>query len=149
MLECAGLPMADKYVKFAMIEINFPEPTYKSRVEQKKSFVLLKSVPRRGNWKYISRDDAEEFIKNLKEMSVYLTYEDVKLICEKYGNVLNRPRIRGMRGQRNFTGKVEDEIRGKLSELGVAKFCNMVGGIKFEPNFDLVPIGVLRDEGDF
>jgi DNA (cytosine-5)-methyltransferase 1 len=141
--------MANKYLKFALAEINFPEPTYKSRVEQKRSFVLLESVRRRGNWRYISLDDAEQFIKNLKEMSVCLTYEDVKLICEKYGDVLNRPRKRGMRGQRNFTGKVEDEIRGKLSELGAAKFCEMVGGIKFEPNFDILAPGLYRDEGDF
>ena len=53
-------------------------------------------------------------------MRVELTYKDVQEIVKKYQLVLKRPRKRAMRGQRNFTGKIEDEIRGKLGEIGIA-----------------------------
>ena len=45
-----------------------------------------------------------------------LTLEDVREVVEKYDAVLHRGRKYGMRGNRNFTGKVEDEIRGTLAE---------------------------------
>ena len=144
-----GRPMVEKYVKFALDEINFSESAYSCKSNQTRTFCILKSVKKRGNWKYVKSEDADQFVKNLKEMSVDLTYEDVKEVTEKYSEVLKRSRKRGMRGQRNFTGKVEDEIRGKLSELGTAKFCYEVGRVKFEPDFSILEKGKLRDEGDF
>jgi len=142
-------PMAEKYVKFALDEINFPKSEYSCKSSQDRTFCVIKSVKKRRNWKYVKPEDAEQFVNNLKEMSVDLIYADVKQVCEKYSEVLKRSRKRGMRGQRNFTGKVEDEIRGKLSELGTAKFCYEIGKVKFKPDFSILEKGKLRDEGDF
>jgi len=141
--------MSEKYIKFALDTVTFPESNYQCKTKQNRSFCILESVKKRGNWKFVRKSDARQFIDNLKEMSVVLTYKEVKEIFEKYSEVLKRSRKRGMRGQRNFTGKVEDEIRGKLSELGTAKFCAMIGGVKFEPDYSLLEKGKLRDEGDF
>jgi len=141
--------MAEKYVKFALDDVEFPSSQFKCNTNQERSFCVLKSVRRRGNWKYVKLDDVKIFVDNLKEMSVDLNYKDVKEVFVKYADVLKRSRKRGMRGQRNFTGKVEDEIRGKLSEIGTAKFCRDVAGVEFEPDFEILEKGKLRDEGDF
>lgn len=142
-------PMAEKYIKFALDEIVFPQEQYECKSNQNRTFCVLESVKKRRNWKYVNKKELDKFVENIKQMSVDLSFKDVKLVCKKYQEVLKRPRKRGMRGQRNFTGKIEDEVRGKLSEVGTAKFCKIAGNVEFEPDFEILPKGQLRDEGDF
>ena len=55
-----------------------------------------------------------------------------------------------MRGQRNFTGKIEDEGRGKLVEVGFEKYAKTNSGINFLIDFELIDLKESkRDKGDF
>ena len=149
MLNSEGITMAEKYIRFAIDEISFPAKLFKCKTKQNRNFCIIPSIRKHGNRIFVKKDDVRKYIENLKQMRVELTYKDVQEIVKKYQLVLKRPRKRAMRGQRNFTGKIEDEIRGKLGEIGIARFCNSVGGIQFVVDFSTLEKGKLRDEGDF
>ena len=144
-----GIDMNEKYIKFAIDEISFPQENFECEKNQNRSFGIIPTIRRHGNRIFVKETDVNQYIKNLKEMSIKLTFNDVKEIVKEYQLVLKRSRKRGMRGQRNFTGKIEDEIRGKLAEFGTAKFCKKVSNVEFVIDFSLLEKGELRDEGDF
>jgi DNA (cytosine-5)-methyltransferase 1 len=55
-----------------------------------------------------------------------------------------------MRGQRNFTGKIEDEVRGKLAEHGFSKYLANLNNIEFPVDYSTVSDSkTKRDAGDF
>jgi len=142
-----GRPLADKHVSFRRDTISFDG--YKRRDGKTGEHYRVLNFRRVGRSLQISFDEAKQYLAYLKEMSINLTYNNVVTVITKYQEVLQRPRKRGMRGQRNFMGKVEDEIRGKLAEEGCANFCRELSGIYFEPFYELLPPQQKRDEGDF
>lgn len=56
-----------------------------------------------------------------------------------------------MRGQRNFTGKIEDEVRGKLAEHGFSKYAISLSQLELPVDYSLLEdnSGNKRDKGDF
>ena len=94
--------------------------------------------------------ELENYAMGLYSLSTDLTYNDAKTVVEQYDQVLLKSRKYGMRGQRNFTGKIEDEIRGKLVELGFSKYVQERIGLELP--VDYKPIEETerrRDYGDF
>jgi DNA (cytosine-5)-methyltransferase 1 len=142
-----GRPLERKHIDFRRDTLEFKGYERADGKAEEKYRVL--NFRKLGNTFYISYDEAKKYLEYLKQMSIDLTYKDVMTVIIKYQDVLQRSRKMGMRGQRNFMGKVEDEVRGKLAEQGCANFCQEVAGIVFEPFYDLLPPGQKRDEGDF
>ena len=72
------------------------------------------------------------------------------MVVENYDYVLQQPKKYGMRGQRNFTGKVEDEVRGKLAERGFHKYAICVNNLEFPVDYSTIEdSNQKRDNGDF
>jgi DNA (cytosine-5)-methyltransferase 1 len=142
-----GRPLAKKHIDFRRDTISFDG--YKRRDGKTGERYKVLNFSRVGNSLQIPCEKAKEYLDYLKEMSIDLTYDDVVTVVTEYQDVLQRPRKMAMRGQRNFMGKVEDEIRGKLAEEGCATFCRNMSGIHFEPFYALLPPQQKRDEGDF
>lgn len=98
----------------------------------------------------IKKDLIIDYIKKIKSLICPLTYKDVKLVVEKYDAVMLKPSKNAMRGNRNFTGKIEDEIKGKLAELGFARYVEKKIGLTLKIDFDLITDpSRKRDNGDF
>jgi DNA (cytosine-5)-methyltransferase 1 len=98
----------------------------------------------------------QNYLLNLELKSIDLIYQDAKIVVQEYDSVLSKARKYGMRGQRNFTGKVEDEIRGKLAEHSFSKFLENLTGIVFPVDYSLLNENLpedstyqKRDAGDF
>lgn len=142
-----GRPLAKKHIDFRRDAISFAG--YQRRDGKKDGPYRILNFVKVGNSLQIPYDEAKQYLDHLKQMSIDLTYKDVVTVITEYQDVLQRPRKKGMRGQRNFMGKVEDEIRGKLAEEACANFCEELSGIHFEPFYELLPPGQRRDEGDF
>ncbi len=91
-----------------------------------------------------------DYLETVTSLSVEIDYRDAKRVVEAYDLVLQRSRKYGMRGQRNFTGKIEDEIRGKLVEVGFEKYAKKNSKVDFLIDFELIdPKTAKRDKGDF
>jgi len=150
-LEDNGRPLAGKHLRFRKDTIRFEGDYSRADGRDGNEYQILgfRKRPNGGNRLWISEKEAVEYLEHLKSMSVELTYEDVQTVVKEYQSVLRRPRKKGMRGDRNFTGKVEDEIRGKLAEEGLSKFCKKVYGISFPPHYEPLEPGQMRDQGDF
>lgn len=111
------------------------------------NFVKVKGY---GSRLLISKDDVIKYIARLKKQSVNITYKDVKSVVESYDDVMLKPARAAMRQNRNFTGKIEDEIKGKLVEWGLAKYAYEIIGLELVIDFALITITTRkRDEGDF
>ncbi|BAU66717.1 DNA-cytosine methyltransferase [Stanieria sp. NIES-3757] len=94
--------------------------------------------------------DLENYILNIYKHSIDLEYNDAKIVIENYDEVLHRSKKHGMRGQRNFTGKIEDEVRGKLAEHGFSKYLANLNNIEFPVDYSKVSdSNTKRDAGDF
>jgi len=143
-----GRPLVKKHVNFRRDTISFKGYPRRSGSDGG-PYRILKFQRGERNRLYITHAEARQYLEHLKQMSIDLTYNDVVTVITEYQAVLQRPRKRGMRGHRNFMGKVEDEIRGKLAEQGLANYCKELCGICFEPFYELLPPGQRRDEGDF
>lgn len=73
-----------------------------------------------------------------------------KTVVELYDDILVKPKKYGMRGQRNFTGKIEDEVRGKLAEHGFGKYATNVSSIELPVDYSLIEESDRkRDSSDF
>lgn len=89
-------------------------------------------------------------MQRLKKQSVQITYKDVKSVVESYDDVMLKPARAAMRANRNFTGKIEDEVKGKLVEWGLAKYAYEKIGLELVIDFALITVTTRkRDEGDF
>ena len=143
-----GRPLAKKHIDFRRYTVSFEGYDCINATNNRK-YRILDFQRGTKNRLYIPLMEARKYLEHLKDMSIDLTYSDVVDVITKYQDVLQRPRKRGMRGQRNFMGKVEDEIRGKLAEQGLANYYKKLCNIYFEPFYDLLPPGQKRDEGDF
>ena len=98
----------------------------------------------------ISKQEAVRYIQRLKQQSVNITYKDVKTVVENYDGVMLKPARAAMRANRNFTGKIEDEVRGKLVEWGLAKYAYERLDLLLVIDFALITVTTRkRDEGDF
>lgn len=149
-LKAGGRPLKDKHLKFRRDEIVFSKRDYRSKKGPfGKPMRILHFEKHGGNKLVIEKSEAKAYLSHLKEMSIDITFRDIRKVVREYGEVLERPRKKGMRSQRNFTGKVEDEIRGKLAEECLSKYLRKLGGVRFPVSYDLLPPGLLRDEGDF
>lgn len=142
-LEELDYPLLEKEIKFRrdVIEING------------KNFgpeLAMGRVKGYGNAYVVSRKTLAKYFSHLMDLSIRVDYVDVKRIVRAYNDVLQRSRKYGMRGQRNFTGKVEDEIKGKLVELGFEKYAKTHANIDFAIDFELIDEKIAkRDKGDF
>lgn len=142
-LDFLGFPLLEKEIKFRKDTIEINGENYGPEIEMKK-------VIGYGNSFVVSRKKLAEYIEGLSSLSVDIDYTDVKKVVEAYDLVLQRSRKYGMRGQRNFTGKIEDEIRGKLVEVGFEKYAKVYSGIDFIIDFELLDeTKSKRDKGDF
>ena len=138
-----GLPLPEKQIHFRRKsgEING------HKVSAELNFVKVKGF---GSRLLISKDDAVKYIERLRKQSVSITYKDVKSVVESYNDVMLKPARAAMRQNRNFTGKVEDEIKGKLVEWGLAKYAYQKIGVELVIDFALITVTTRkRDEGDF
>ena len=109
-----------------------------------------KRIKGQGNRLFFSLSELENYALKLSERSIDLTYLDAKAVIEGYDSVLMQPKKYGMRGQRNFTGKVEDEVRGKLAEHGFSKYINNLATIELPVDYSsLEQSAQKRDTGDF
>jgi len=98
----------------------------------------------------ISKQEAIAYIQRLRRQSVNITYKDVKSVVESYDEVMLKPARAAMRANRNFTGKIEDEVKGKLVEWGLAKYAYEKIGLELVIDFALITVTTRRrDEGDF
>jgi DNA (cytosine-5)-methyltransferase 1 len=103
-----------------------------------------------GSRLVISKEEAIKYLQRLKKQSVQITYKDVKSVVESYDDVMLKPAKAAMRANRNFTGKIEDEIKGKLVEWGLAKYAYEKVGVELVIDFALITVTTRRrDEGDF
>jgi DNA (cytosine-5)-methyltransferase 1 len=103
-----------------------------------------------GSRLVIKKLQAAQYIERLKKQSVHVTYKDVKSVVESYDDVMLKPARAAMRANRNFTGKIEDEIKGKLVEWGLAKYAYEKIGLELVIDFALITVTTRkRDEGDF
>lgn len=149
-LERNGRPLKKKHLDFRRDAILFSSDKYERKAGPVNTpFQVLRFKKMGGQKLLISRQDALDYLKHLKEMSIDITVDDVRTVVDRYGPVLRRARKMGMRAQRNFTGKVEDEVRGKLAEECLSKYLRELSGVELPVFYDLLPSGVLRDEGDF
>lgn len=116
-------------------------------VSSELNFVKVKGF---GSRLLISKNEVIKYIVRLKKQSVNITYKDVKSVVENYDDVMLKPARAAMRQNRNFTGKIEDEIKGKLVEWGLAKYAYEKIGLELVIDFALITITTRkRDEGDF
>jgi len=151
-LRSNGRPLARKHIEFRRSPIKFDSPNYTRKEGMVTSpFQIIKTERGKRGCICVRKADAEAYLGHLIDMGIDLTYQDVKEVAEKYADVLKRPRKMAMRGDRNFTGKVEDEIRGKLAEHGLSMYLKKLSGgrLSFPPFYDLLEKGEKRDEGDF
>ena len=103
-----------------------------------------------GSRLVIKKSDAVKYIERLKKQSVNITYKDVKSVVENYDQVMLKPARAAMRQNRNFTGKIEDEVKGKLVEWGFAKYAYEKASLELVIDFALITVTTRkRDEGDF
>jgi len=103
-----------------------------------------------GSRLVVKKEEAIEYLQRLKQQSVNITYKDVKRVVESYDEVMLKPARAAMRANRNFTGKIEDEIKGKLVEWGLAKYAYQKVGLELVIDFALITVTTRkRDEGDF
>ncbi len=142
-LEEQGLPLSEKQIDFRRKngEING------KIVPPELNFVKIKG---NGSRLMIKKDEAVQYIARLKKQSVNITYKDVKSIVESYDDVMLKPARAAMRQNRNFTGKIEDEVKGKLVEWGLAKYAYEKVDLELVIDFALITVNTRkRDEGDF
>jgi DNA (cytosine-5)-methyltransferase 1 len=112
--------------------------------------INFQKVKGSGNRLFCSLRFLENYVLDLYKRSINLNYHDAKIVVEHYDSVLAKPKKYGMRGQRNFTGKIEDEVRGKLAEHGFGKYAMNISNIEFPVDYSLVSEGNnKRDKGDF
>lgn len=138
-----GLPLPEKQIHFRRKsgDING------HKVPAELNFVKVKGF---GSRLLISKNDVVNYISRLKKQSINITYKDVKSVVESYDQVMLKPARAAMRRNRNFTGKIEDEIKGKLVEWGLAKYAYEKVGLELVIDFALITITTRkRDEGDF
>jgi len=103
-----------------------------------------------GNCLYFALTELENYGLQLYCNSIDLNYLDAKTVINSYDNVLSQPKKYGMRGQRNFTGKVEDEVRGKLAEHGFSKYIRDLVNMDLPVDYSsLANANQKRDKGDF
>lgn len=103
-----------------------------------------------GSRLVVKKDEAVNYMQRLKQQSVNITYKDVKSVVENYDEVMLKPARVAMRANRNFTGKIEDEVKGKLVEWGLAKYAYEKIGLELVIDFALITVTARRrDEGDF
>lgn len=142
-LEEQGLPLPRKQIDFRRKsgEING------HHAPAELNFTKVKGY---GSRLMIKKSDVVEYIARLKKQSVNITYKDVKSVVENYDQVMLKPSRAAMRQNRNFTGKIEDEVKGKLVEWGLAKYAYERVGLEFVIDFALITVTTRkRDEGDF
>lgn len=103
-----------------------------------------------GNRLCCSLRELENYILSLYQRSIDLVYNDARIVVENYDDVLNQPKKYGMRGQRNFTGKIEDEVRGKLAEHGFSKYAMQLSNVELPVDYSILEESdKKRDKGDF
>ncbi|OGE27070.1 hypothetical protein A3H85_03060 [Candidatus Daviesbacteria bacterium RIFCSPLOWO2_02_FULL_40_8] len=138
-----GLPLPEKQIHFRRKSGEIDGHIVPAEL----NFVKVKGC---GSRLLISKGDVIKYIVRLKKQSVSITYKDVKSVVENYDDVMLKPARAAMRQNRNFTGKIEDEIKGKLVEWGLAKYAYEMIGLELVIDFALVTITTRkRDEGDF
>lgn len=138
-----GLPLPEKQIHFRRKsgEING------HIVPAELNFTKVKGF---GSRLLINKSEVVNYIARLKKQSVNITYKDVKSVVESYDQVMLKPARAAMRRNRNFTGKIEDEIKGKLVEWGLAKYAYEKLGLELVIDFALITVTTRkRDEGDF
>ena len=114
------------------------------------SEIKFQKVNGSGNRLFCSLRFLEDYALSLYKRSINLDYHDAKTVVEYYDRVLTKPKKYGMRGQRNFTGKIEDEVRGKLAEHGFSKYAIKLNNIEFPVDYSLLEdSSAKRDKGDF
>ena len=114
------------------------------------SEIKFQKVKGSGNRLFCSLRFLEDYALSLYRRSIDLDDHDAKTVVEHYDRVLTKPKKYGMRGQRNFTGKIEDEVRGKLAEHGFSKYAINLNNIEFPVDYSLLEdSSVKRDKGDF
>jgi DNA (cytosine-5)-methyltransferase 1 len=119
-------------------------------LETIKPEIQFQKVKGSGNRLFCSLRYLENYTLSLYKRSMSLDYHDAKTVVEYYDSVLIKPKKYGMRGQRNFTGKIEDEVRGKLAEHGFGKYAVITNNIEFPVDYSLVEASnAKRDTGDF
>lgn len=142
-LEEQGLPLPEKQIDFRRKNGEIDGKTIPAEL----NFVKVKG---NGSRLMIKKENVVQYIARLKKQSVSITYKDVKSIVESYDDVMLKPARAAMRQNRNFTGKIEDEIKGKLVEWGLAKYAYEKVGLELVIDFALITVTTRkRDEGDF
>lgn len=142
-LEEQGLPLPRKQIDFRRKTGTINNHT----IEPELKFTKIKG---HGSSLLIKKDDLVTYIARLKKQSVNITYKDVKSVVESYDDVMLKPARAAMRANRNFTGKIEDEVKGKLVEWGLAKYVYEKIGLELVIDFALITVTTRkRDEGDF
>lgn len=111
-----GYPLEPKNLKFSRDKIDFEDGS--SEIGPELDFVRVKGIRK----KVIPLKEAEAYLDYLQQVSFKVDFEDVKTVTAKYAPVMARSRKHGMRGNRNFTGKIEDEIKGKLGQKRCRRF---------------------------
>jgi DNA (cytosine-5)-methyltransferase 1 len=110
----------------------------------------FEKIKGQGSKLLINKTEAINYLLRLKKQSVFINYKDVKSVVESYDEVMLKPARAAMRANRNFTGKIEDEVRGKLVEWGLAKYVYEQIGLELVIDFALITVTTRkRDEGDF
>lgn len=138
-----GLPLPEKQIHFRRKSGEIGGHAVPSEL----NFVKVKGF---GSRLLISKVDVVNYIARLRRQSVNITYKDVKSVVESYDDVMLKPARAAMRQNRNFTGKIEDEIKGKLVEWGLAKYAYEKTGLELVIDFALITVvNRKRDEGDF
>ena len=142
-LEEQGLPLPKK-------QIDFRRKSGEVKGKKIPAELVFEKVKGFGSRLMISNDQVVNYINRLKKQSVNITYKDVKNVVESYDDVMLKPARAAMRANRNFTGKIEDEIKGKLVEWGLAKYAYEKAGLELVIDFALITVTTRkRDEGDF
>ena len=112
--------------------------------------IKFQKVKGSGNRLFCSLRSLENYSLGLYQRSIDLKYSDAKTVVELYDTVLIKPKKYGMRGQRNFTGKIEDEVRGKLAEHGFCNYVRNINGMELPVDYSLIEEPeTKRDSGDF
>lgn len=141
-LEEQGLPLPEKQIDFRRKSGEIEGRMVPPELE----FIRVKGY--RGLM--IKKESVVNYIARLKKQSINITYKDVKSVVESYDDVMLKPAKAAMRQNRNFTGKIEDEIKGKLVEWGLAKYAYEKIGLELVIDFALITVTTRkRDEGDF
>ena len=142
-LEEQGIPLNKKQIDFRR-----KSGQVSSRIVPAE--IQFQKVKGHGAKLLIKKEDIVNYIERLKKQSVFITYKDVKSVVENYDEVMLKPARIAMRANRNFTGKIEDEIKGKLVEWGLAKYAKQKLGIELVIDFATITVTTRkRDEGDF